>query len=331
MTFFSLIKALLRTALTLLLVLIVAFVLTRIAYQDPAVMLAPRNATPEAIEAIARALHLNDPWYQQLRYFLLRGPDIQGAPVGMLHWPPALGYSFRFQTPVTQLILEKVPVTLSLALGALVIWTAVSLLAGVLAARYREQFIDRLLALFAYLALSLPTFLSGMLIIFFLFYQLSLHNIGWFPAGGYVAFHDDPWQWARHLILPWLTLALAEIGIFQRVLRSSMLDVLHRDYIRTARAKGVREWRVYFDHALKPALSPVLMLTGLELAAIMGGAIVTEKMFGLDGVGRLAIDAALDGDFPVVIGTTIFAACVFIVCNLLTDLIHATFLRSHSH
>ena len=331
MTFFSLIQALLRTGLTLLLVLIVAFVLTRIAYQDPAVMLAPRNATPEAIEAIARALHLNDPWYQQLRYFLLRGPDIQGAPVGMLHWPPALGFSFRFQTPVTQLILEKVPVTLSLALGALVIWTAVSLLTGVLAARYRERFIDRLLALFAYLALSLPTFLSGMLIIFFLFYQLSLHNIGWFPAGGYVAFHDSPWQWARHLILPWLTLALAEIGIFQRVLRSSMLDVLHRDYIRTARAKGVREWRVYFDHALKPALSPVLMLTGLELAAIMGGAIVTEKMFGLDGVGRLAIDAALDGDFPVVIGTTIFAACVFIVCNLLTDLIHATFLRSHSH
>ena len=329
MTFSTLLNTLLRSALTLLLVLIVAFALTRIAYQDPAVMLAPRNATPEAIAAIARALHLNDPWYQQLRYFLLRGPEIQGAPVGILHWPPALGYSFRFQTPVTQLILQKVPVTLSLALGALVIWTAISLLTGVLAARYRDRFVDRLLAFFAYIALSLPTFLSGMLIIFFLFYQLSLHNLNWFPAGGYVALREDPWQWARHLALPWLTLALAEMGIFQRVLRSSMLDVLHRDYIRTARAKGVSEWRVYFDHALKPALSPVLILTGLELAAIMGGAIVTEKMFGLDGVGRLAIDAALDGDFPVVIGTTIFAACVFIVCNLLTDVLHRLFLRSH--
>ncbi|EMP4205217.1 MULTISPECIES: ABC transporter permease [Klebsiella pneumoniae complex] len=329
MTLSTLVNTLLRSALTLLLVLIVAFALTRIAYQDPAVMLAPRNATPEAIAAIARALHLNDPWYQQLRYFLLRGPEIQGAPVGLLHWPPALGYSFRFQTPVTQLILEKVPVTLSLALGALAIWTAISLLTGVLAARYRDRFIDRLLAFFAYIALSLPTFLSGMLIIFFLFYQLSLHNLNWFPAGGYVALREDLWQWARHLALPWLTLALAEMGIFQRVLRSSMLDVLHRDYIRTARAKGVSEWRVYFDHALKPALSPVLMLTGLELAAIMGGAIVTEKMFGLDGVGRLAIDAALDGDFPVVIGTTIFAACVFIVCNLLTDVLHRLFLRSH--
>lgn len=328
MTLVPLLKMLMRTALTLFLVLLTAFFLTRVAYQDPAVMLAPRNATPEAIEAIARALHLHDPWYQQLRYFLLRGPEIQGAPVGMLHWPPALGYSFRFQTPVTQLILEKVPVTLSLALGALAIWTAVALLTGVLAARYRDRFIDRVLALLSYAALSLPTFLSGMLIIFFLFYQLSLHNIGWFPAGGYVAFSEDPWQWARHLLLPWLTLAVAEIGIFQRVLRSSMLDVLHRDFIRTARAKGVREWRVYFDHALKPALSPVLMLTGLELASIMGGAIVTEKMFGLDGVGRLAIDAALDGDFPVVIGTTVFAACVFIACNLLVDILHNTFLQA---
>ncbi len=328
MTFTLLIRNVLRTFLTLFLVLLLAFLLTRIAYQDPAVMLAPRNATPEAIEAIARSLHLNDPWYQQLRYFLLRGPEIQGAPVGLLHWPPALGYSFRFQTPVTQLILQKIPVTLSLALGALVIWTFLSLITGVLAARYRNRLIDHLLAFLSYVALSLPTFLSGMLIIFFLFYQLSLHNIDWFPPGGYVAFSENHWQWARHLILPWLTLALAEVGIFQRVLRSSLLDVLHKDYIRTARAKGVAEWRVYFDHALKPALSPVLTLTGLELASIMGGAIVTEKMFGLDGVGRLAIDAALDGDFPVVIGTTIFAACVFILCNLLTDVIHYLFLNS---
>ncbi|MFT4191366.1 MAG: ABC transporter permease [Comamonas sp.] len=322
------VKTLLRALSTLLLVLIAAFILTRIAYQNPAVMLAPRNATPQAIEAIARALHLNDPWYQQLGYFLLRGPEIQGAAVGLLHWPPALGYSFRFQAPVTQLILDKAAVTLSLALGALLVWMTVSLIAGVLAARYRDRFVDRALALLAYAALSLPTFLSGMLIIFFLFYQLSLHGITWFPAGGYVALTDDPWQWLRHLLLPWLTLATAEIGLFQRVIRASLLDVLNHDYIRTARAKGVREWRVYFDHALKPALSPVLVLTGMELAAVMGGAIVTEKMFGLDGVGRLAIDAALDGDFPVVIGTTVFAACAFILCNTLVDILQKTVFAS---
>ncbi|WP_017348232.1 ABC transporter permease [Pantoea sp. A4] len=325
MTVYRLCSTVLRALLTLLLVLILAFFLTRVAYQDPAVMLAPRNATAEAIAAIARALHLNDPWYQQLRYFLLRGPEIQGAPVGLLHWPPALGYSFRFQTPVTQLILAKAPVTLSLALGSLVIWMAISLLTGVLAARYQGRWLDRLLGLFSYAVLSLPTFLSGMLLIFFLFYQLSLHNLNWFPAGGYVALTENPWQWARHLLLPWLTLALAEAGIFQRVLRASLLEVLHRDYIRTARAKGVGEWRIYFDHALKPAFSPVLVLTGMELAAIMGGAIVTEQMFGLDGIGRLAISAALDGDFPVVIGTTVFAAAVFIICNLVADLLHSAY------
>lgn len=327
MNILALSKMLLRAGITLLLVLIVAFFLTRVAYQDPAVMLAPRNATPEAIKAVAQALHLNDPWYQQLGYFLWRGPSIQGAEVGIMHWPPALGYSFRFQAPVTDLILSKAPVTLSLALGALIIWLVISVVTGVLAARYRDRFIDHALSLLAYAALSLPTFLSGMLIIFFLFYQLSLLGIDWFPAGGYAPFSEGVGQWIRHLILPWLTLAIAEVGIFQRVVRASMLEILHSDYIRTARAKGLKEWRVSFDHALKPALSPVLTLTGMELAAIMGGAIVTEKMFGLDGVGRLAIDAALQGDFPVVIGTTLFASAAFILCNLFTDIIQQAYFR----
>jgi len=317
----SMLNTFLRALFTLLLVLLVAFFVTRLAYQDPAVMLAPRNATPETIAAIARALHLDDPWYLQLRYFLFRGPDIQGTPIGLFNWPPSLGYSFRYQTSVTELVLSKAPVTFSLALGALVIWWAISLVTGVLAARYPERWGDRLLALFSYAALSMPTFLSGMLIIFFLYYQLSLQGITWFPAGGYVKFSDDAWQWLRHLLLPWLTLALAEIGIFQRLIRASLLEVLQHDYIRTARAKGVKEWRIYFDHALKPALNPVVVLSGMELAGIMGGAIVTEKMFGLDGVGRLAINAALDGDFPVVIGTTIFAAAIFVLCNLLVDIL----------
>ena len=315
------VNALFRALLTLLLVLVLAFFMTHLAYQDPAVMLAPRNANQQTIDAIAHALRLNDPWYQQLWHYLYRGPEIQGAPIGLMHWPPALGFSFRFQMPVTTLILSKVPVTLSLALGAWVIWTVISLLTGVLAAHFKERWPDRLLAFFSYFALSLPTFLSGMLLSFFLFYQLSLHGFNWFPASGYVPLSENLWQWAHHLILPWLTLAFAEIGIFQRVIRASLLDVLSKDYIRTAHAKGVSEWRVYFDHALKPALDPVLVLGGLELAAIMGGAIVTEQMFGLDGVGRLAINAALEGDFPVVIGTTIFAAAVFITCNFIVDIL----------
>ncbi len=308
-----------RSATTLLLVLLAAFAITRVAYRDPATMLAPRNATQESIDAVARALRLHEPWYVQLKNYLLRGPDIQGAPMGLAHWPPALGYSFRQQTPVTDLILSKVPVTVSLALGALVIWMTLSIVLGVEAARRPGSAVDHGLSALSYVALSLPTFLTGMLLSYFLFFTLSTHGLYLFPSSGYVPFAENPFEWARHLLLPWLTLTIAEIGIFQRVVRGSMLEVLDADYIRTARAKGLSENAVHYRHGLDAALNPVITLGGLELGAIMGGAIVTETIFGLDGVGRLAITAALEGDFPVVIGTTVFAAAVFVLCSLVVD------------
>lgn len=311
----------LRAVSTLVIVLIISFFITRIAYRNPAAMLAPRNANQQTIDAVGQSLRLNEPWYNQLWYYLYKGPDIQGAPMGLFNWPPALGFSFRKQTPVTELILSKAHVTVSLALGALVIWMSVSILLGVIAARRPGTWVDNLIAAFSYAVLSVPTFLSGILISYFLFFQLSNLGIHWFPSSGYTPLSENPFQWARHLALPWLTLALAEIGIFQRIVRASMLDVLSEDYIRTARAKGLPEWSIYYDHALKVALTPVITLGGLELATIMGGAIVTETIFGLDGVGRLAINSALEGDFPVVIGTTIFAAAIFVICTFAVDLI----------
>jgi peptide/nickel transport system permease protein len=167
--------------------------------------------------------------------------------------------------------------------------------------------------------MSVPTFLSGMLLSFFFFYELSTRGLHWFPSSGYVPFTQDPLEWARHLALPWLTLALSNIGLYQRIIRASVLDVMGADYIRTARAKGVSEGRVFYRHALTSALNPVITLGGLEIASLIGGAIVTEQIFGLDGVGRLAINSALDGDFPVVIGTTIFSAAVFVLCTLIVD------------
>lgn len=310
-----------RSLSTLVIVLILSFFITRIAYRNPASMLAPRNATQETIDGVARALRLDEPWYLQLWHYLFRGPDIQGAPMGLMHWPPALGFSFRKQAPVTDLILAKAPVTLSLAFGAVIIWMTIAIISGVVAARWHGRLVDHLLAFLAYVGLSVPTFLSGILISYFFFFQLSNHGVSWFPSSGYVPLSEDPLQWARHLVLPWATLAIAEIGIFQRMVRASMLDVLGHDFIRTARAKGVPERRIYFSHALKSALNPILTLGGLELASIMGGAIVTETIFGLDGVGRMAITAALDGDFPVVIGTTIFAAAAFILTTLAVDLV----------
>lgn len=310
-----------RSLITLLVVFLAAFLLTRIAYRNPAAVLAPRNANQEVIDGVARALRLDEPWYVQLAHYLYRGPDIQGAPMGLFHFPPALGYSFRRQQPVTELILSKIPVTVSLAVGALVIWMVLSLVFGVLSARRPGSPADRVLSGVAYVGLAVPTFLTGILLSYFLFYQLSTYGIRWFPSSGYVPLTENPFEWARHLALPWLTIAIAEVGIFQRVVRGAMLDVLGSDYIRTARAKGVSERRILFDHALKAALNPVITLGGLELAVIFGGAIVTEQIFGLDGVGRLAVESATSADFPVVIGTTIFAAVVFVAANLAVDVV----------
>ncbi|NTI78714.1 ABC transporter permease [Rhizobium rhizogenes] len=314
-------STLFRSTVTLVIVLILSFFITRVAYRNPAAMLAPRNATQEVIDGVAHALRLDELWYLQLWYYLYRGPDIQGAPMGLFHWPPALGFSFRKQAPVTDLILAKAPVTISLALGALVIWMTIAIIAGVAASRWHGRLVDHVLAFFAYVGLSVPTFLSGILISYFLFFQLTSHGFAWFPSSGYVPLTQNPFEWARHLLLPWATLAIAEIGIFQRIVRAGMLDVLGQDYIRTARAKGLSETRIYLSHALKSALNPIITLGGLELAVIMGGAIVTETIFGLDGVGRMAINAALDGDFPLVIGTTIFASSVFVLSTLTVDLI----------
>jgi peptide/nickel transport system permease protein len=315
-----------RVVLTVGVVVLITFGLTRIAYQNPARMLAPENASDETVSAIAASLHLNDPWYVQLWHFAIRGPEIKGTPTGLLNWPPSLGYSYRSQRPVTELIVEKIPVTVSLAVGALILWAALSILLGVHAARRPGGVFDTVTSLLSYGALAVPTFVTGVLLLYVFYFQLSLAGAKIFPGGGYVALTQSPGQWAQHLLLPWLTLVLAEVGVFQRVVRASVLEVAGRDFVRTARAKGVAPHRVYFDHALSAALNPILTLGGIEFATILGGAIITEQIFGLDGVGRLAVSAAKSGDAPVVIGCTLLGAVIFVVTTFLVDV--ATHARS---
>ncbi|WP_273735856.1 ABC transporter permease [Mycolicibacterium septicum] len=310
-----------RMALTVSAVVLVTFGLTRVAYQNPARMLAPENASEETVAAIANSLRLNDPWYLQLWYYVVRGPEIKGTPTGLLNWPPSLGYSYRQQRPVTDLILEKIPVTFSLAAGALILWITVSIVLGVYAARSPGSLFDQASSATSYVLLSIPTFVTGVILLFVLYYQLSLAGVKFFPSGGYVALTESPAEWARHLLLPWLTLLLAEVGLFQRVVRASVLEVANKDYIRTARAKGVGTQGVYFNHALSAALNPILTLGAIEFAAILGGAIITEQIFGLDGVGRLAVNAANNGDAPVVIGCTLLGAVIFVVSTFVVDLI----------
>jgi peptide/nickel transport system permease protein len=307
--------------LTVFAVVLITFGLTRVAYQNPGRMLAPENASEQTVDAITTSLHLDDPWYVQLWHYVVRGPEIKGTPTGLLNWPPSLGYSYREQRPVTGLILEKIPVTVSLAVGALVAWIALSVLFGVYAARKPGGWFDTVTSGISYLFLSVPAFVTGVILLFVLYYQLSLAGVKFFPSGGYVALTTSPAEWARHLLLPWLTLVLAEVGLFQRVVRAAVLEVSTKDFIRTARAKGVGPQGVYFNHALSAALNPILTLGAIEFATILGGAIITEQIFGLDGVGRLAVGAANGGDAPVVIGCTLLGAVIFVVSTSVIDVI----------
>ncbi|BBY76460.1 peptide ABC transporter permease [Mycolicibacterium parafortuitum] len=310
-----------RMVVTVFAVVLITFGLTKLAYQNPGRMLAPENASQQTVDAITRSLRLDDPWYVQLWHYVVRGPEIKGTPTGLLNWPPSLGYSYREQRPVTGLILEKFPVTVSLAVGALVLWIALSVLLGVYAARKPGGVFDTVTSGISYVFLSVPTFVTGVLLLFVLYYQLSLAGFKFFPSGGYVPLTTSPAQWALHLLLPWATLVIAQVGLFQRVVRASVLEVANKDFIRTARAKGLPPRSVYFDHALSAALNPILTLGAIEFAAILGGAIITEQIFGLDGIGRLAVSAANSGDAPVVIGCTLLGAVIFVVATFVIDVI----------
>jgi peptide/nickel transport system permease protein len=309
--------------LVLFVIALVTFGLNAIANNNPAALLAPRGADAAAIAQIKANLHLNDPLYLQFWHFMTRGPDIRGNPSGLLHFPPSLGYSFVKQRPVTSVIADKLPATLSLAIGALILWLAMSLPIGVLAATRARSLLDRIATFFALVGLSFPTFLLGLLLLYVFYYQLTTAGLHAFPAGGYIPLTSDPVEWAHHLVLPWFTLALTEAAIYVRVTRGSMLEVLGEDYIRTARAKGLPERRVVYRHGLRSALTPVVTLAGLDVATLLGGAIVTEQVFGIDGVGRLAVLSVNDGDLPVVIGVTLVAAFFFVVINVFVDIGYA--------
>ncbi len=308
---------------TLIVIAVVVFGLNHIASGDVSALLAPKGADAARIAQIRTNLHLDDPLYLQFWHFLTRGPDVQGTKTGLLHWPPSLGYSYKKERPVLDVILDKLPATASLATGALVIWLVISIPIGVLAATKPRSIRDRVTTGITLVGLSFPTFLLGLLFSYLFFYQFTIHGLKIFPPGSYVALTDDPAEWAHHLVLPWLTLALTLAAVYVRITRGSMLEVLGEDYIRTARAKGLREGRVVYKHALRSALTPVVTLAGIDFATLLGGAIVTEQVWGIDGVGRLAVSSVGQGDLPVVVGVTLLASAFFVSANALVDVLYA--------
>lgn len=293
------------------LITLLVFLLFFVAPNDVARTLAGRQATPDVIASVNERLGLSQPVWKQYVDFV--GNALHGN----------LGYDYYHQVPVTTIIAQAVPVTVSLAVGAAVIWLLLGVSSGVLSAVRPRTVADRTVTVLALLFYSMPSFLLGVLLLYFLYFQLTLAGFPIFPAGGYAPLSAGVLQWARHLILPWLSLALLSAAVYTRLMRGSMLDVLGEDYVRTARSKGIRERRVIALHGVRSALTPVVTQFGIDLGTLIGGVVVTETVFSLPGLGKTAIDAITQQDLPVIIGIVLFAAVAVVVANILVDVGYA--------
>lgn len=285
-----------QAALLLVGVSFITFILLYILPADPARQLAGRSATPETVETIRQQLGLDRPFHEQyLRYL---GNLVQGD----------LGRSYTQKTEVAEVVAARLPPTLLLMAAAIVVELMIGLTIGVLAALRPGSRFDQGAMIVSFVGVSTPQFVGGILMLYVFAVQLD-----WFPVGGYGTF--------RHLVLPAVTLGVLGAGWYSRMMRSSMLDVLARDFIRTARAKGIPEARVVVVHALRNAVLPVIAMIGIDVGLFMSGAVIVESVFGWPGIGQLAWQAIQQVDIPIIMGVTLVAAVAIVLGNLIADLV----------
>jgi peptide/nickel transport system permease protein len=281
-----------------------------------------RTATNATVEQTAERLGFYDPIPVQYWNWLtgvVNGTEYDLGS-GVEKCPrPCLGYSFRNKDPVLPEIQRRFPVTLSLAVGAAVLWLSFGVATGVISALKRGSVFDRVAMTVALAGVSLPIFWTGVMSLTVFSYQL-----GWTPPGGsYVPLTDNPAKWAYGLLLPWITLALLFSAQYARLTRAGMLETMGEDYIRTARAKGLKERNVVVKHGLRAALTPIVTIFGLDFGLLIGGAVLTETVFGLPGLGALAIDGTKNNDLPQVLAVVLITAVFVALCNLIVDLLYA--------
>ncbi len=298
-------------ALVLLMLSIFVFVLFYVSPSDPARIIAGDKATEALMAQIRVNLGLDKPMIQQ--YFMFLGNLLQGD----------LGFSYRTNMPVGDLLVNRIPVTMSLVFGAVVIWLAIGIPIGISSARHPGSLRDRIGQSFAIVGISFPTFVLGMIALYTLYFIPTKMGVTLFPASGYVPAGQNPLQWAWHLVLPWFTLALVIAAVYARLTRGQMLDVLGQDYIRTARAKGITERRVTYVHAFRSAMPPLVTQLGIDIGMLLGGVIVIEQVFGLPGIGSLAVTSVAMQDRPVVIAIVLLGGLFVVVSNLIVDMLYA--------
>jgi peptide/nickel transport system permease protein len=273
---------------------------------DPAVRMAGRHPTQSTIDAIRKEWHFDD------NIFVQYVVTVRKVFTGDLQ-------SYFTQLPVGKEIIRGLPATLSLAIGSAILWMIIAICFGLYSAMRAGKVADRSLTIVALVGISMPVFWLGALMNYYLGFKWGI-----FPNGGYVGLTDDPIQWAYHLILPWVALATLFIGFYSRVLRSNVLDTINEDYVRTARAKGLSERQVMVKHVLRNSMIPIITLWGLDFGAVIGGgAILTETVFDLQGVGQYAADSVSQLDVPPVLATTMFAAFFIVLLNAIVDILYA--------
>jgi peptide/nickel transport system permease protein len=273
---------------------------------DPAAAIAGIAATPSQIEQLRRDLGLDEPLLMQLLHYyqgLLQGD---------------FGKSLLLGKGVLAATMERLPVTIGLSLYALVLTLLIGVTSGIIAALRQNTWVDQVAMMIAMLGISIPNFFLGLLMIIFFAVQL-----GWLPSGGYVPFTQDPIGWLRSTTMPAISLALLQAGLLARITRSGMLEVLRQDYVRTARAKGLPERQVILKHALANALIPIVTVVGIIISLLLSGAVVTEALFSLPGMGQLLTQAVLSRDYPMVQGGLLLVTTFLVLVNILVDVLYA--------
>jgi peptide/nickel transport system permease protein len=297
------------------------FLIPKASGTNPAVLFAGKAPTPATVQDVEIKLGLDKPIDVQYWHFvsgIFTGRHFNNGADQTYCPAPCLGYSFVNDQPVWTEIVSDLPVTVSLAVGAATLWLLAGTAIGVLSALKRRSIFDRASMAVALAGVSLPIYFTGLVALTIFSYKLSL-----FRGLHYVPITQNPAEWAKNLILPWVSLAFLYAALYARLTRAGMLETMGEDYIRTARSKGLRERRVIVRHALRSALTPIVTIFGLDLGQLLGGAILTEYTFGLIGIGHLSVDAVFRQDLPVIVGVTLFAAFFIIMANLIVDVLYA--------
>ncbi|MEU4554946.1 ABC transporter permease [Micromonospora violae] len=315
-----LLKRLFSATLTLFAVSVLTFLMFFALPRDPVSSICSKNCNPERLERVRDDLGLNDPLISQYAGYMkgiVTGRDLGSAQGGRCD-APCLGWSYVTNEAVSDTIARVLPVTLSIVIPAAILWLLLGVGLGMVSALRRGTWLDRLAISFSLTGASLQLYFVGAVLLLVFVYNLRL-----LPVPSYTSIFDNPAKWASGLVLAWVALAFLFSAIYARLSRAQMLETLSEDFVRTARAKGLAKPKVYGRHALRAAITPVVTIAGLDVGGALGGTVITETTFGIQGLGRTAVDAVRSGDLPTIMATVLIAAVFVVLANVLVDLLYA--------